>query len=87
MMNYSTYILQSKKTGRLYIGQSKNVEARLARHNRGGVTSTKAGRPWKLLHSVCFPTRSQAVKLEQKLKAFKNPDRVHAWIKRNGTVQ
>jgi putative endonuclease len=73
---YYTYILQSERTGKLYIGQTKNVEKRLARHNRGGTPSTQSGRPWELLYSKSFATRSEAVQLEQKLKSWKNPDRV-----------
>lgn len=79
---YYTYILNSKKTGRLYIGQTKHVKKRLARHNRGGTPSTQNGRPWELLYYKSFATRSEAVQLEKKLKSWKNPGRVLSWIDR-----
>jgi len=79
---YYTYILESQKTGKLYIGQTKDIEKRLARHNRGGTPSTQSGRPWKLLFYMSFSSRSEAVQLEGKLKSWKNPDRIRAWIGR-----
>ncbi|MDX1637297.1 MAG: GIY-YIG nuclease family protein [Balneolaceae bacterium] len=53
---YYTYILRSQKTGKLFIGQTKNVPKRLARHNRGGNRSTRYDRPWELIYRCGFPT-------------------------------
>jgi putative endonuclease len=38
---FYTYIIQSEKSGRYYIGHTENIEARLERHNAGKVTATK----------------------------------------------
>jgi len=84
---YYTYVLESESTGKLYIGQTKNVKKRLARHNRGGTPSTQSGRPWRLLFYKSFGTRSEAMQLEQKLKAWKNPERVLSWIDRQRSTQ
>lgn len=74
-MGYSTYILQSESTGKLYIGQFKDMSKRLDRQNRGGVPSTQHGRPWTRLYAKEFDSRSETVRLEGKLKGFKNLDR------------
>ena len=77
---FYTYILESEKTGRLYIGQTNDLIDRLRRHNAGMNLSTKANLPWKLLYSLEFFTRSEAFQLEKKLKGFKNPAKVKEWI-------
>ena len=77
---YSTYILESKTSGRLYIGQTQDLEKRLIRHNSGLNLSTKIRGPWDLLFFKEFLTRAEAVQLEIKLKRFKNPAKVKDWI-------
>ena len=72
-MNY-TYILKSLKNGKLYIGQTRDLEKRLKRHNTGQNKSTKDNGPWELIYSKGFKTRSEAILLELKLKKFKNPE-------------
>jgi putative endonuclease len=77
---FFTYILQSEKDSSLYIGQTNNLTDRLLRHNQGRNQYTKTKTPWILIYSKEFETRSQAVQLEMKLKAWKNKDRVLAWV-------
>ncbi|MBU1954263.1 GIY-YIG nuclease family protein, partial [Patescibacteria group bacterium] len=48
-MNY-VYVLKSELDGRLYIGQTNNVEKRLIYHNSGWVKSTRNRRPLKILY-------------------------------------
>ncbi len=43
---FSTYILQSEKDGRLYIGQTNNLVDRLFRHNQNRNIATKNKGPW-----------------------------------------
>ena len=81
---YYCYVLQSETSGRLYIGQTEDVESRQNRHNLGMNISTRRERPWTLLFKKEFATRSEAVGLERKLKAFKNPQKVKGWIAKNG---
>ncbi|MEQ8711841.1 MAG: GIY-YIG nuclease family protein [Cyclobacteriaceae bacterium] len=77
---YHTYILQSHATHQLYVGQTNDLVDRLKRHNAGHNKSTKHARPWKIIWSTEFATRSEAVKLERKLKSWKNPDKIKDWI-------
>jgi len=65
---YFVYFITSSKNGDLYIGSTENLEKRLKCHNTGKVKSTKAYRPWKLLGSESYKTRSEAFKREMFLK-------------------
>jgi putative endonuclease len=51
------------------VGSTELVEKRLQEHNAGKSKSTRAGIPWKLIHTECFATRSEAVLRERKIKA------------------
>lgn len=68
---YFVYILQNPQ-GRLYIGQTSDLELRLRRHNEGKVFWTKGKGPWQLIHSEGFITRSAAMTQERRLKALKS---------------
>ena len=68
---FSTYILQSKSTGKYYIGSTQEVQKRLAQHNQGKSKSTRYGRPWELKYKKDFLTRSEAVRYEKYLKSLK----------------
>lgn len=68
------YIIQSEANGRYYIGSSQNPERRLAEHNSGHTRSLKHLRPLKLVFKQPFATRSEAVRIERKLKKSKSRD-------------
>jgi predicted GIY-YIG superfamily endonuclease len=36
--------------------------------------------PWKMIFSMEVESRSEAIHMEQKLKGFKNRDRIKKWI-------
>jgi putative endonuclease len=65
---YYTYILKSSINNFIYVGSTEDIENRLIRHNSGKVKSTKAYKPWKLMESRNFSTRSDAMKEELFLK-------------------
>jgi len=79
-MNFYTYILESESTGMLYIEQTSDLNERLTRHNTGNSRFTKGKGPWKMIFSIEMESRSEAILLEQKLKCFKNRDRIKKWI-------
>ena len=67
---YYVYILQSLKTGRLYIGHTNNLIRRMEDHNNGcGSKYTRQNGPWVLLYSESHPDRSSVVKRERCLKS------------------
>jgi len=55
---------------RYYVGSTQDVENRLEEHNSGKSKSTRAGKPWKLIHAESFSTRSEAFQREQKIKGY-----------------
>ncbi|MFA5554158.1 MAG: GIY-YIG nuclease family protein [Phycisphaerae bacterium] len=72
MSAYYVYILQSLRSGRLYIGQTKDLNHRIDEHNTGqGGRYTCQNGPWRLLYSELHPSRSAAVKREKYLKSTK----------------
>ena len=67
-MDYYTYILRSKTTGKYYCGQTNNLSERMIRHNSGRNKYTKHGIPWEFISSFKFSSRGEAVALESKIK-------------------
>ena len=68
---FYVYILVSLKTGKHYIGCTRDHMIRLSYHNNGRVRSTKNGVPWKIIYIEKFPTKREAYKREQKIKKMK----------------
>jgi putative endonuclease len=65
---FVVYILYSDITSRFYIGQTADLINRLEEHNAGETPSIKNGKPWRVVWSVQVSSRSEAVKLETKIK-------------------
>ncbi|MFC1496125.1 GIY-YIG nuclease family protein [Candidatus Margulisiibacteriota bacterium] len=63
------YILQSKKTGRYYVGVTNNVQRRLKEHNSGTVKSTGYYRPWVLKKTEEYSNIKEAYRRERFIKA------------------
>lgn len=61
---YYTYILQSLKDQRTYVGYTSDLNERLARHNAGQVTATQHRCPLKVLFYEEYPTMQEAKKRE-----------------------
>jgi putative endonuclease len=62
------YVLRNQ-AGRLYIGQTANLEARVTQHQRDEAGWTRGRGPWELVHSEQFSTRVEAVRRERYLKS------------------
>ena len=65
---YYTYILKSKKNGRLYIGSTNDLERRLEEHNSGRCYSTKNLVPLKIIYYKAFEYEEAARLREKRLK-------------------
>jgi putative endonuclease len=70
-MPHYVYILQSLKDNKYYIGETHDVEARLAFHNAGKQRSTKHRIPFKLILIEEFENRFLALKREKQIKSWK----------------
>ena len=62
------YLLQNER-GRQYVGLTDDVDDRLARHNRGEISSTAKYMPWTVIHYAAFATREKAAAYEKYLKS------------------
>jgi len=71
---FKVYVIQSKSTGKTYIGQTDDLQKLLRRHNKELPYSSKSYTaknvgPWKLVYNETFKKRAEAVKREQFLKS------------------
>ena len=74
------YILRGT-SGRHYIGATRDLEARLAEHRKGGVKTTKRlGHPLELVVTAEFPEIKEAMAAERMLKSWKSPAKAIAWL-------
>src|SRR2546426_656575 len=64
----SVYVLRNPQ-GRLYIGQTRNLERRLAQHESGEARWTKTRGPWQLVLKEVYPSRAEAMRRERALKS------------------
>jgi len=69
---FFTYVLQSEKTGKFYVGSTGDLQSRLEEHNLGKSPYTKGRGPWKLVYNELFETVGQSCKREQEIKSWKN---------------
>ena len=65
---FYTYVLRSLRDDRLYIGWSKDLKARILKHNIGKVTSTKCRLPLKLVYYEACLSEEKAIKREKYFK-------------------
>jgi putative endonuclease len=71
MVMHYTYILLSKKDGKLYTGSTNNLKLRLEQHQRGRVVSTENRRPLHLIYYEACLTDKDARRREKVLKSFR----------------
>lgn len=71
---FTVYIIKSERTGKHYIGSTKDINDRIQRHNAGREKSTKYGKPWKLIFCENFENRTEAVRREKEVKSYKSGD-------------
>jgi putative endonuclease len=67
---YYTYVLQSEKDDKFYVGFTKDLKLRFDRHNKGLVESTKDRRPFRLIYYEACLSQDDAIKREKYLKSF-----------------
>jgi len=68
MQSFHTYILFSHPRNKFYIGSTNDIQRRLNEHNSRQNLSTKFGIPWDLVYSKEFNSKSEAIRLEIKIK-------------------
>jgi putative endonuclease len=79
-MTFWVYVLVNPQKD-IYIGQTRQLEIRLAQHNdpecRGTLHTKRRPGPWRLVHQEQFDTRGDAIRRERELKG----SRGRAWIR------
>ena len=68
-MFYYTYILKSRKDGKIYTGYTKDLRKRLNQHNKGLSTYTKGRGPFKLIYYEACLSEDKARSRETYLKS------------------
>ena len=73
---FTVYAITSESSGKIYIGQTMDIELRLKQHNDteykhlGRYTKQNKG-PWKLMYTEVFSARTEALRRERQLKSFR----------------
>jgi len=67
---YYTYVLQSKKDDKFYVGFTKDLKLRFEQHSKGRMESTRDRRPLTLIYYEDSLNREDATKRENYLKSY-----------------
>lgn len=68
---FTVYVLYSSPHDKIYIGYTSNLIQRTWSHNFGLKNSyTKSYRPWKVIYTEYFDTKSESLIREKELKSF-----------------
>jgi putative endonuclease len=71
-VKYYVYIIYSQLKNRYYTGYSSDPEERLVEHNLGATPSTRPGRPWTLVFTEEFESKTAAILREKEIKRMKS---------------
>lgn len=65
---YYTYVLESTKDKKRYIGWTNNLKERYRKHNKGLVKSTRDRAPFKLVYYEACNNKEKAIEREKYFK-------------------
>jgi predicted GIY-YIG superfamily endonuclease len=71
-MFWYVYLLESeglRSVKRHYVGRTRDLSTRIAKHNAGQVPHTAKFRPWHLRTAIAFDNESRAIAFELYLKS------------------
>ena len=66
---FYVYVIESKSSGKWYIGYSADLKKRIQRHNQSGNVSTAKRGPWKLIYYEAYLDKKDALGREGFLKS------------------
>ena len=78
---YYTYVLQSEKDDKFYVGFTKDLKLRFEKHLKGQVESTKDRRPFNLIYYEACLSQNDATKRERYLKTYLGKQFLHNRLK------
>ena len=68
---FVVYVIYSEKFDKIYIGFTSDINKRLMSHNKLATKGwTIRFRPWELVYSEEYSTKSEALKREKELKSY-----------------
>ncbi len=81
----TVYVIRNGLSGKIYIGQTEDLEKRLARHNgflKNKSTSYTAKQKgfWELVYTEQYATRQEAMRRERELKSFRGREFIKSKI-------
>jgi putative endonuclease len=79
-MGYFLYILRSVPSQKYYIGSSDDPKRRLQFHNTIERGFTAQYRPWEIVFTKEFSTKTEALRAEKKVKSWKNREMIRKLI-------
>jgi putative endonuclease len=79
---FFVYVIRSKIDGRLYKGITRDLEVRVAEHNKGRCKSTKGFVPWELVYFEKVNSRQEARQRELYLKSGSGREFLHIFLNR-----
>ena len=69
---YIVYVLYSQRFDKIYVGYTNDLDNRFKSHNELGKKGwTINFRPWAILHTESFETKTTAMEREKQLKSAK----------------
>jgi len=78
---YTVYILYSENHKKKYIGYTSDLIERFRSHNKLATKGyTIKYRPWKVLHTEIFETKTEAIKRENQLKGGQGRDWINSHL-------
>jgi len=79
---FTVYVLHSSSFNKIYIGYTSDLANRLLSHNELGTTGyTLKYRPWIIVFTEDYETKTQALKREKQLKGAKGREYIWTTIK------
>ncbi|HEX2631049.1 MAG TPA: GIY-YIG nuclease family protein [Chitinophagaceae bacterium] len=80
---FTVYVLYSFSFNKIYIGYTSNLNERFKSHNEIGTKGwTIRYRPWQIIHTEIFETKSDAMKREKQLKTGSGREWVWSLVKK-----
>ena len=67
-MTFTVYILYSDQFNKHYTGFTTNLEQRILSHNELGKDWSKSFRPWRIIYTKEFASKTEAMQHEKWLK-------------------
>ncbi|MBI4084573.1 MAG: GIY-YIG nuclease family protein, partial [Candidatus Levybacteria bacterium] len=76
------YALYNSEAGKIYIGETSDIERRLTEHNkkRGNHYTAKVGGIWELIYKEKVEDRKRALIREKQLKSYRGREFIKKYI-------